>query len=49
MTGIGLKLRDGRLVPEVTVEPETEVPAQLRVPDVEGLPLVVEKRRYEAQ
>ncbi|MFJ9713627.1 hypothetical protein [Streptomyces sp. NPDC101234] len=49
VTGIGVKLRDDRLVLEVTVEPETEVPAQLKVPDVEGLPLVVEKRRYEAQ
>ncbi|MFE2550187.1 hypothetical protein ACFXGI_16765 [Streptomyces sp. NPDC059355] len=40
---------DGRLVPAVDVDPDAEVPAELRVPDVEGLPLVVEKRRYDPQ
>ncbi len=49
VTGIGVKLRDGRLVLEVTVAPDTEIPAELQVPEVDGLPLVVEKRRYEPQ
>lgn len=49
VTGIGVKLRDSGLVLEVTVDPNAEVPPELRAPDVEGLPLVVEKRRYEPQ
>jgi hypothetical protein len=49
VTGVGVKLRDGRLVLEVDVDPDAEVPAELRQPDIEGLPLVVEKRRYEPQ
>lgn len=49
VTGVGVKLRQGALVLEVTVDPDAEIPAQLHVPDIEGLPLVVEKRRYEPQ
>jgi hypothetical protein len=46
-TGVGVKLRDGGLVLEVTIDPDADVPAPLRVHDLDGLPLVVEKRRYE--
>ncbi|MEV5375069.1 hypothetical protein [Streptomyces nondiastaticus] len=49
VTGVGVKLRDGRLVLEVDVDPAAEVPPELRRPDIDGLPLVVEKRRYEPQ
>ncbi|MFC9325698.1 hypothetical protein [Kitasatospora sp. NPDC057015] len=49
VTGIGVKLRDGRLVLEVTVAPDAETPAELRAAEIDGLPLVVEKRRYEPQ
>ncbi|MER6865042.1 hypothetical protein [Streptomyces sp. NPDC000665] len=45
----GVKLRDGRLVLAVDADPDAEVPTELRVPDIEGLPLVVEKRRYDPQ
>jgi hypothetical protein len=31
----------------VTIDPDSDVPADLRIPDLEGLPVVVEKRRYE--
>lgn len=49
VTGVGVKLRDGRLVLEVDVDPAAEVPPELRRTDIDGLPLVVEKRRYEPQ
>ncbi|MEV4923254.1 hypothetical protein [Streptomyces roseoverticillatus] len=49
VTGVGVKLREGRLVLEVDVDPGAEVPPELRRPEIEGLPLVVEKRRYEPQ
>ncbi|MCF3105170.1 hypothetical protein IPZ58_26785 [Streptomyces roseoverticillatus] len=49
VTGVGVKLRDGRLVLEVDVDPDAEIPPELRRPEIEGLPLVVEKRRYEPQ
>ncbi|MEV0990785.1 hypothetical protein [Streptomyces sp. NPDC049949] len=49
VTGDGVKLRDGRLVLAVDADPDAEVPTELRVPDIEGLPPVVEKRRYDPQ
>jgi|GEM_PF-4630389 hypothetical protein len=47
VTGIGVKLRAGRLVLEVTVDPDADIPAELTGDDVDGLPLVVDRRRYE--
>jgi hypothetical protein len=49
VTGIGVKLREGQLVLEVSVDPAQEVPAELRVSELDGVPLVVERRRYEPQ
>jgi len=46
-TGVGVKLQDDRLVLEVTIDPNCDVPADLRVPDLDGLPLVIKRRRYE--
>ncbi|HEV8651807.1 MAG TPA: hypothetical protein VG276_21020 [Actinomycetes bacterium] len=47
VTGVGVKLRDGRPVLEVTVDPERDVPVELQLDELDGLPVVVEKRRYE--
>jgi hypothetical protein len=49
ITGIGVKLHDGRPVLEVTVDPAHEVPAELNADELDGLPLVVQRRRYEPQ
>ncbi len=50
VTGVGVKLHDGGLVLEVSVDPDTPVPAELvDVPAIEGLPVVVERQRYELQ
>ncbi len=49
ITGVGVKLREGKLVLEVTVDPAREVPAELKVAELDGVPLVVERRRYEPQ
>lgn len=49
ITGLGVKLREGKPVLEVTVSPGQEVPAELRVAELDGVPLVVERRRYEPQ
>lgn len=49
VTGVGVKLRDGRPVLEVTVDPDHDVPPDLRGAELDGVPLVVEKRRYELQ
>jgi hypothetical protein len=49
VTGIGVKLRDGQPVLEVSVDPAHEVPAGLTAADLDGVPLVVQRRRYEPQ
>jgi hypothetical protein len=49
VTGVGVKLREGQPVLEVTVDPAQEVPAELRAAELDGIPLVVERRRYEPQ
>ena len=49
ITGVGVKLRAGEPVLEVTVDPAREVPNELRVAELDGVPLVVERRRYEPQ
>jgi hypothetical protein len=49
VTGVGVKLREGQPVLEVTVDPAQEVPAELRVAELDAVPLVVERRRYEPQ
>jgi hypothetical protein len=49
VTGVGVKLREGKPVLEVTVDPAQEVPAELRVAGLDGVPLAVERRRYEPQ
>jgi hypothetical protein len=48
-TGMGVKLHDDRLVLERSVDPGADVPAGLRVDELDGPPVVVEKRRYEPQ
>ena len=49
VTGVGVKLREGQPVLEVTVDPAREVPAELRVAELDSVPLVIERRRYEPQ
>jgi hypothetical protein len=49
VTGVGVKLRDDHLVLEISVDPGADVPPDLRVDELDGLPVVVEKRRYEPQ
>jgi hypothetical protein len=49
ITGVGVKLREGKPVLEVTVDPAQEVPAELKAAELDGVPLVVERRRYEPQ
>jgi hypothetical protein len=49
VTGIGVKLRDGQPVLEVSVDPAHEIPAGLTAKDLDGVPLVVQRRRYEPQ
>ena len=49
VTGVDVKLRAGEPVLEVTVDPAREVPNELRVAELDGVPLVVERRRYEPQ
>jgi hypothetical protein len=49
VTGIGVKLRGGVLVLEVTVDPARDIPVGLADSDLDGLPLIVERRRYEPQ
>lgn len=49
VTGIGVKLRQGEPVLEVSVDPAQEVPGELRTAELDGVPLVVERRRYEPQ
>ena len=49
VTSVGVKLRDGRPVLVVSVDPRAEVPAELGEGQVDGLDVVVEARRYEPQ
>lgn len=47
VTGVSTVLRDGVPVLEVSVDPDAEVPELLRVAELDGVPLRVERRRYE--
>jgi hypothetical protein len=49
VTAVGVKLRDGQPVLEVSVDPGVDVPAEVQVPDLDGLPLRVERQKYELQ
>ena len=50
VTGIGVKLVDGKLVLEVSVGEDDAVPQELAGHhDLEGIPLVVVKRTYGLQ
>lgn len=49
VTGIGVKLREGKPVLEVTVDPAHQVSAELNAAELDGVPLVIERRRYEPQ
>lgn len=50
VTGIGVKLRDDNLVLEVTIDPNAATPPDLvEVDQLDGLRLVIERRRYEPQ
>jgi hypothetical protein len=43
---VGAKLREGRAVLVVDVDPEAEVPQQLRRDEIDGIALVVERATY---
>jgi hypothetical protein len=49
VTSVGVKLRDGRPLLVISVDPRVGIPAQLSEPQVDGLDIVVEARRYEPQ
>jgi hypothetical protein len=49
VSAVGVKLREERLVLEVSLDPAQDVPAELDVGQLDGIPLVVERRRYEPQ
>lgn len=49
VVAVGVKRRDDRLVLAVSVDPDAEVPRELDVPDLDGLPVEVERQRYEPQ
>lgn len=46
VTGVGAKLRDGEPVLVVDVDPDVEVPAELRREKIDGIALVVERATY---
>jgi len=46
VTGVAVKLRDERLALVVDLDPEADVPEELRAADVDGLPLIIERNRY---
>jgi hypothetical protein len=47
VNAVGVKLRGGRFVLEVSLDPDADLPSALTVPELDGLPLEVERRRYE--
>jgi hypothetical protein len=47
VNAVGVKQRDDRLVLEVSVDPDAALPAELDAPELDGLPLQVERQRYE--
>jgi len=47
VSAAGVKRRDDHFVLEVSVDPDAQLPDELTVPDLEGLPLEVARRRYE--
>jgi len=49
VTGVSSVLRDGTPVLEVSVDPAAEIPERLQVAELDGVPLRVERRRYEPQ
>jgi hypothetical protein len=49
VTGVSAVLRDGTPVLEVSVAPDVELPERLRGEELDGVPLHVVRRRYEAQ
>lgn len=50
VTAVGTKLRADRLVLEVSVDPDQPLPAELDgVSELDGLPVVIERARYELQ
>jgi hypothetical protein len=49
VSAIGVKLRDDAFVLEVTLDPKAPVPHVLQGSDIDGLPLVVVRGRYELQ
>lgn len=47
---VGAKLVGDRIVLAISVDPQVELPAELSgLEDLEGLPVVVERTRYELQ
>jgi len=49
VTSVGVKRSGDDLVLEVAVDPDAAVPAELDVAELDGLPLKVERRRYDLQ
>jgi hypothetical protein len=49
VTEVAVKLRGDRLALVVGLDPDAPVPPELEPHEIDGLPLVVERRRYEPQ
>lgn len=49
VSGVGVRLRDDRPVLVVTFDPDAELPDDLRVPDIDGIELQIDRGRYEPQ
>lgn len=49
VSAVGVKLRDDRPVLEVSLDPDVDVPDELNVPTLDGVPLRLERQRYELQ
>lgn len=49
VTSVGVKRSGDELVLEVAVDPDTAIPDELAVADLDGLPLKIERRRYDLQ
>jgi hypothetical protein len=49
VTSVGVKRSGEDLVLEVAVDPDAAMPDELNAADLDGLPLKVERRRYDLQ
>lgn len=49
VSGVGVRLRDDRPVLVVTFDADADLPDDLRVPDIDGVELQVDRGRYQPQ